>query len=173
MSGRSLIAAAVLASVALVGAYAIAGGGCYEPTPVADPCDSRSWTQPVGAEEIARQFALSALDGAACELGVTREELAAGLATEGARESFAAEQGIEDAELEDAVRAGVVRAIADAEAAGELDQSVAAALAAVASRLPVDEAVAAIENGAELIDDAGGLIEQAGGLLDRAGELLP
>ena len=80
----------------------------------------REWTSPEGAEEIAQQFFLSALDGAACELGVSRETLAAALATEESRQAFAAEQGIDDAELETAVRAGVVRAIDDAEDAGAI-----------------------------------------------------
>ena len=71
----------------LVGAYLAAGGGGYEPTPVADPCAPREWTSPEGVEEIAQQFFLSALDGAACELGVSRETLAAALATEESRRS--------------------------------------------------------------------------------------
>jgi hypothetical protein len=166
MSGRRLVAGAVALSVALVAAYLAAGGSAYEPTVVADPCAPREWRSPDGVEESAEQFALSALDGAACELRVSRETLAVALATPESRAAFAARYGIGDDELEAAVRAGVERAIDDAERAGALGATVADGLRLVAARLPVDEAVALIENADDLFDDAGGL-------LDRAGDLLP
>ena len=166
MSPRGLIAAAAMAAIALPAAYLAAGGGAYEPTPVADPCAAREWTAPEGAEEIAQQFFLSALDGAACELGVSRETLTAALATEESRQEFAAELGIDDAELEVAVRAGVVRAIDDAENADAISPIVADGLRAVASRLPVDEAIG-------LIGDASSFIGDAGGVLGQLGDLIP
>jgi len=166
MSARALVAAAAAAAIALPGIYLAAGGGGYEPTPVADPCAPRAWTDPGGAEEIAQQFFLSALDGAACDLGVSRETLAAALATEESRQAFAAEQGIGDAELEEAVRAGVVRAIDDAEDADAISPIVADGLRAVAERLPVDEAIG-------LIGDASSFIGDAGGVLGQLGELIP
>ena len=170
MSARALVAASVAAAVALVTVYLAAGGGSYEPTPVADPCAPREWTSPDGAEEIAQQFLLSALDGAACELGVSRETVAAALATEGSRQRFAAEQGIDDAELETAVRAGVVRAIDDAEDAGAISSVVASGLRALAERLPVDEAIALFGDAGSVVGDVDGAL---GGLLDQAEGLLP
>jgi hypothetical protein len=163
--GPLLIAAAVVASVLLVGIYLAAGGSNYEPTPVADPCAPREWTAPHSLEEDAQQFLLSALDGAACELGVSREELAAALPTEESRQEFAAEQGIDDAEFEDAVRAGVTRAIDDAQDAGQLNPIVAEGLRAVASNLPVDEAIDLINGASDVFDDASGLLDQLGGLI--------
>ena len=170
MSARALVAASVAAAVALVTVYLAAGGGSYEPTPVADPCAPREWTSPDGAEEIAQQFLLSALDGAACELGVSRETVAAALATEGSRQRFAAEQGIDDAELETAVRAGFVRAIDDAEDAGAISSVVASGLRALAERLPVDEAIALFGDASSVVGDVDGAL---GGLLDQAEGLLP
>ena len=79
--GTVLVLVAVVASLALVGAYFAAGGSSYAPAQVQDPCEPRDWRDPQGIEEIAEQFSLSALDGAACELGVTREALARALAT--------------------------------------------------------------------------------------------
>ena len=166
VSGRVLILAAVGLSTALVVAYLAAGGGDYEPTPVADPCAAREWRDPEGIEESAEQFALSALDGAACELGVSRETLAVALATSESRAEFAAEYGVDEGELEAAVRAGMRRGIDDAEAAGALSPTVAAGLRATAEQVPVDEALAVIE-------DAGRLFEGGGGLVDGVGELLP
>ncbi len=165
MSGRALVGTAAAAATALVVLYLVLGGGSYEPTQIADPCAPREWRDPQGIEESAQQFALSALDGAACELGVSRETLAVALATPESRAEFAAAYGIEDAELEAAVRAGVVRGIDDAEAAGALDPLIAAGLRAVAVRLPVDEAVALIEDGSELFDGAGGIVDEIENLL--------
>ncbi len=165
MSSRALIGAAIALSTGLVVVYLAAGGGSYEPTPIADPCQPREWRDPEGIEESAQQFALSALDGAACELGVSREELAVALGSPEARAEFAAEQGIGEEELEQAVRAGVVRAIDDAEEAGAVSGLVADALRAVGSRLPVDEAVAVIENGGEFLDSAGGVIDDLADLI--------
>ena len=165
MSPKLLVTGAGALSILLAVMYLAAGGGSYEPTPVADPCESRAWTDPGDLEEVAQQFFLSALDGAACDLGVSREALAAGIATDESRREFAAEQGIEDAQLEAAVRAGVVRAIDDAEDAGAISGLVADGLRAVATRLPVDEAVALITGAQDALGDAGGLLDELGGLL--------
>lgn len=166
MSGRRLLAGSAVAAVALVGAYLAAGGADYEPTAVADPCKPREWRSPEGLEETAEQFTLSALDGAACELRVSREALAVALATEEGRRSFAAEYGIDDAELEDAVQAGLGRAVDDAERAGAISPLVATSIRAVVTNLPVDEAIALVNDATELFDDTGGG-------LGRIGELLP
>jgi hypothetical protein len=168
--GRTLIAGAVIAAAILVGAYLAAGGSGYEPTPAADPCLTREWRSPEGIEASAQQFALSALDGAACELGVSREELAVALVSEESRAEFAAEHGISDEELETAVRSGLVRGIDDAEDAGALGPLVADGARAVAERVPVDEAISLIENAQALFGDAGDFL---GGLLDQAGSLIP
>ena len=168
--GRTLVALATLASVALVAAYLAAGGSEYEPTPTADPCSTREWRAPEGIEESAQQFALSALDGAACELGVSREELAVALATEESRAAFAAERGVSDDELESAVRAGLRRGIDEAEAAGALAPIVADGARAVASRLPVNEGIALIEDAGALFGDAGEFLD---GLIEGAESLLP
>ena len=92
------------------------------------------------------------------------------LVSEQSRAEFAATEGIEDEELEQAVRAGVVRGIDDAEAAGALAPIVADGMRAVATRLPVDEAISLIENGGELFADAG---DALGGVIDRIEGILP
>jgi hypothetical protein len=165
VNGKGLVLGALATSAALVIAYLLAGGGDYEPTAVADPCAPREWRDPEGVQEAAQQFALSALDGAACELQVSRETLAVALATPESRAEFAADHGIDDGELEAAVRAGVVRAIDDAERADALAPLVADGLRVVAARLPVDEGIALIEDASELFDGAGGVIDEIGGLL--------
>ena len=64
------------------------------------------------------QVALSALDGAACELGVSREELVLAVRDEDSLDAFAAEHGISREDAERAVTDGLERAIDDAEEAG-------------------------------------------------------
>jgi hypothetical protein len=173
MSGRLLVGAATGLSTLLVVVYLAAGGGRYAPTPVADPCQPRAWTSPDDLAEDAQQFFLSALDGAACELGVSREQLAAGLATEESRRQLAAEQGISDVELAVAIRAGLGRAIDDAERADVISPLVADGMRAVAARLPVEEAIALIGGAGDVFDGAGGVLDNLGGLLDQAGGLIP
>ena len=170
--GRLLVGAAALASAILVLAYLAAGGASYEPAQVRDPCEPRQWRSPEGLQEAAEQFTLSALDGAACELRVSREALARGLATAESRRRFAERYGIDDAQLEAALQAGLVRAIDDAEAAGALSPLVAIPLREVASRLPVEAAIELYDDARPLFDDAAGLLEQLPGLLEGAG-LLP
>lgn len=162
VGGRALIAIALGAAAMLAATYLALGGAEYAPSAVADPCAPREWREPGGVEEAAEQFTLSALDGAACELRVTRETLALALATPESRQRFAAEYGIEDAELEAAVRAGLLRAIDDAEDAGALPSLVAGPARELATRIPVDEAIA-------LIEDARDLFERGGGLLGTLG----
>ena len=117
-----LLVAVVISSLALVGGYLALGGGTYQPTEVANPCEPRTpAAEPEGTDEVVQQLAISALDGAACELRVTREDLLAALADPERRELFLDENRISDAALEAAVRAGLDRAYDDAVAAGRLD----------------------------------------------------
>lgn len=177
LGATALIAAAAVASLLLVGTYLALGGSSYEPAAVEDPCDPRPWRSPDGVEASAEQFALSALDGAACELQVTRETLAVALATDESRQRFAAEYGIDDARLEQAVRAGLVRAVDDAEAADALSPLVAGPLREVAARIPVEKGIELIEDARVVFEDVGSLLKRGGDLLqqvqDALGEILP
>ena len=113
------------AVAAVIGTYAALGGGSYEPTPVADPCRMRDWRDPGGLQEVLEQVALSALDGAACELGVSREELVLALEDDESLDAFAARHGISREDAEQAVSDGLSRAVDDAEEAGALSGFVA------------------------------------------------
>ena len=113
-----LVALGAVAVVVLP--YVALGGATFEPTPVADPCETREWRDPGGLQEALEQVALSALDGAACELGVTREDLVLAIRDEDALDAFAAEHGIVRADAVRAVHDGLQRAIDDAEEGGAL-----------------------------------------------------
>ncbi|MGH2669124.1 MAG: hypothetical protein ACRDH5_08430, partial [bacterium] len=66
-----------------------------------------------------------ALDGAACELGVSREELVLAVRDEASLDAYAAEHGVSRADAERAVQTGLERAVDDAEEAGALPGFVA------------------------------------------------
>ena len=120
MKGLLAVGLALAASVAVAGSYAALGGGSYEPTPVADPCTVRDWRNPHDLETVLEQVVLSALDGAACTLGVSREELVLALRDEDAFEEFANDRGLSAEDAEAAIREGLERAIDEAEAADAL-----------------------------------------------------
>jgi hypothetical protein len=163
--GFLLVIGAIVASMVLVGAYLAAGGSSYEPKKVQDPCEPREWTNPQGIGEIANQFSISALDGAACQLGVSRETLARALATPEARERFTERYGITDEKLARAIRAGLLRAVDDAEEAGALSPLLAVPLRQTLQRIPLDEAI-------EIINDAQGLLSDVESFLGPAGDIL-
>jgi hypothetical protein len=133
------------ASVALVATYLALGGASYAPARVADPCAPRDWRNPGDVEEVAEQIVLSALDGAACELGVSREETVLAFESRDSLRRFAREQGVSDDELERIVHAALVRAIDDADDADAIPSTVARILRAVATRVPVDELLELLE----------------------------
>jgi hypothetical protein len=112
-----LLAAMGAVAVVLL-AYLALGGGAYEPTPVADPCASRELPQPDDLQTTLELVVLSAVDGAACDLGVSREDLVLALRDEESLDAFATEHGISRADAERAVEEGVDRALQDAEQAG-------------------------------------------------------
>jgi hypothetical protein len=131
----------VVAALALVVAYLALGGASYAPAEVADPCATRDWRDPQGLAEVGEQIVLSGLDGAACELGVSREEMVLALANSDSRERFVREHGISDQRLEQLVRDGLMRAIADAEEADALNSTIADILRGLVRTIPVDELV--------------------------------
>ena len=168
--GQLLVGGAIFAAVALVGIYLAAGGSSYTPEKTQDPCKHRAWRNPEGLQQIAEQFSLSALDGAACELGVSRETLARALATRESRERFTQRYGIDDAQLAKAVRAGLLRAVDDAENAGALNPLLATPLRTTLRNIPLDQAIELINNAESLLNNVQEFLGPAQGLLEQ---LLP
>jgi hypothetical protein len=139
------IAWSVAAALALVVTYLALGGASYAPAKVADPCATRDWREPQGLAEVGEQIVLSGLDGAACELGVSREEMVLALANRDSREQFAREHGISDQRLEELVRDGLMRSIDDAVEADALNPTIANILRGLVRSVPVDELVDLLE----------------------------
>jgi hypothetical protein len=160
VSGRTLIAGSIVASAALVVTFLALGGSSYAPASVRDPCKPRPWPKTSGIQDTAQQFTLSALDGTACELHVSRETLVLALATPAGRNRFA-----DDPRLESAVRAGLERAIDDGERAGAIDPVIANGLRELARHAPVDEVVGLIRDASPIFGDIGGLLNGLRGFL--------
>jgi hypothetical protein len=170
LRAQVLVGTAIVLSLALVGVYLAAGGDSYAPEKSQDPCKHRAWSNPESLSEIANQFSISALDGAACQLGVTRETLARALASPEARERFADRYGIDEAKLARAVRAGLLRAIDDAEEAGALSPLILGPLRGTIEDIPLDQAIELINNADSLLGNVQSFLGPAGDLLE---EFLP
>ena len=168
--GRLLIGGSIAAALILVGVYLAAGGSSYTPEKTQDPCQQRPWRDPEGLQEIAEQFSLSAMDGAACELGVTRETLAQALATPEGRERFRERFGIDDAKLATAIRAGLLRAVTDAEDAGALSPLLGGPLRTTVEEVPLDQAIELVQDASSAFGTFQDFLGPAGDLLE---ELLP
>ena len=153
---------ALAASIGLIAVYVAFGGGSYTPAATADPCQVRDESV-LEQRGVFEGIALSALDGAACELHVSREELTLALADEQATENFAAAHDIDSEAIDDAVRAGLERAVDDAAAAGKIDGLQETILRQIARYAPVGPAIDGLQ---ALSDDDSvqGLIEELGGL---------
>jgi len=108
--------AALAASAALIGSYAALGGASYKPTPVASPCTERAWRNPDGLEATVEQVVLTALDGAACSLGVSREDLVLALRSRSSLEAFAHQHHISQADAARSIRDGLDHALDQADA---------------------------------------------------------
>ena len=112
------LVACVAVAVALAGSYVALGGTSYEPTPVADPCAPRPARETSGTGERVEVVLLAAADETACELGVSREDLVLALRSVDELEELADREGRSRDELEDALRAGLVRAVDEAQERG-------------------------------------------------------
>jgi hypothetical protein len=164
---RVLVSGAIVAAIVLVGIYLAAGGSSYAPAKTQDPCEHRPWRNPEGLQQIAEQFSLSALDGAACQLGVSRETLARALATPESRERFTDRYDIDEAQLARAIRAGLLRAVDDAEEAGALNPLLAVPLREALKSIPLDQAIELINNAESLLDNVQSFLGPAQGLLEQ------
>jgi hypothetical protein len=167
MRSRVLVIGAVVTSLVLVGAYLAAGGSSYEPEHVQNPCKPRPWSNPQSLGEIANQFTISALDGAACQLGVSREALARALATPEGRKRFSEKYGIDDEKLAKAIRAGLLRAVDDAEEAGALSPILAVPLRETLQHIPLKEAIEIIQNAKQLLANVENFLGPASGIIEQ------
>jgi hypothetical protein len=135
------------AGIALVAVYLVLVGASYVPSAVANPCTPRPWTNPQDASQVAQQLVLSALDGAACDLHVSREELTLALRSQSALEQFTHDHGLGADSVAEALRGGALRAVDDAQRANALSTLRAFLLRTALETVPVDRLVQLLQSG--------------------------
>jgi hypothetical protein len=141
------LAAAVLIAIELAN-----GALDYGEPAVADPCEPREAFPGEGFQASIQRIVLDGLDGAACELNTTREELVLAFDPELGRD---VEWDRET--LERAVRSGLLEAIDDAEARDSIGGLEARIMREVVERAPIDWL---IRGGTTLADLFGGLFDR-------------
>jgi len=148
---RSALALVVCAaaSVTLVGAYSALGDSAPA-VPIVDPCVPREWRATSGVEAAIEQIVLSTADGAACELGVSREELLLALGSGSDLDSFAAENDITRSDAESAIRKGLDGAIGDAEQADAIGAGTARLLRQISENFPIGILLTVLGNAADV-----------------------
>jgi hypothetical protein len=156
--GSATLAVAISVSLALIGTYLALGGASYKPVGVADPCKPRPIEKPQGGGEVLQQVALSALDGAACELGVSREDLTLALSNRNSRNRFLRKHRVTDEAFEQVLRAGLLRAVDDARRVDALSDLEASIIRAAIERLPIGVVIDVLERSSgrsvlDLFDD--------------------
>ncbi|HEX8086163.1 MAG TPA: hypothetical protein VF529_17855 [Solirubrobacteraceae bacterium] len=129
---RALLAAAA-AAMLLVGSYVALGGGGYDVDSPPDPCDRVASHARPGITGAAERVGLNALNGAACELGVSRERLVLMLSGE-----VEPPEGLTDDERAAAFRTGLHKAVDEEERAGRIGGTEAFLLRAAIDIAPVD-----------------------------------
>jgi len=133
-----VIAGVVVALVVcLVGAELGAGAGTFAEREYVDPCHAPAdpFPQGSGIDGTLQRISLSAIDGAACHLGTSREELILSLDDSGA---FGGKVKWTRQTLSDALEAGLVQAIDDADHRNTLPAFAATALKFLAKHAPID-----------------------------------
>jgi hypothetical protein len=145
--GTAWLLAVAVAAATLVGCYVLAGGAGYKPAATPDPCRPLHWPSINGTSQLAQQVTLSALSGAACTLGVSREELTLAFADRGRLDQFARDHGFSRSRIDDAARAGLDRAIDDGRRSGAINTAEALVLRLAAAAAPIDRLIAYVRQG--------------------------
>jgi hypothetical protein len=138
-----LAAALVVAGATLIAVELALGARDYGRVELTPACSAPPpQLEGGGFDRTTQRIVLAALNRAACELGTTREELVLSLSPRtGSRYG-----SWSDEQLEQALRAGLVRAVDDARARGELGSVEARVLRELAERAPVGLILEAAEH---------------------------
>jgi hypothetical protein len=152
LQGLVALAALGVAASVLIAVELANGALDYGELDVADPCEPRETFPGEGFEATVQRIVLDGLDGAACELNTTREELVLSVDPDLGRD---VEWDRET--LERAVRSGLLEAIDDAEERDSIGGLEARLLRAVVERAPLDWL---IQGGSSLADLLGGIFDR-------------
>jgi hypothetical protein len=171
--GYTALAALAAAAVALIAVELANGARSFGESLARDPCTAQAAYPGEGLDATVQRIVLDGLNGAACELGVSREELVLSLEPEVAPEEIPWDR----ATIERAVRAGLLRAVEDAERRGDIGNVTALVLRELVERAPIDFLIQGGEEIADIVErvqdlDLGDLAEaledlDLGDLLDQ------
>jgi hypothetical protein len=131
------IVVALLAAVLALVAVEFGKGAAEEPGPkLVNPCHARTPRSGSGLDATVQRIVLDGLDGAACRLHTTREELVLSLAPEtGVRRRWS------DHTIEVALRAGMLRAVDEADRRGDIPGFATPFVRQLVERAPLDKLV--------------------------------
>jgi hypothetical protein len=130
----AVLAALIVGVGALIAIEFANGATDYGTLEREDPCTAQDDFSGGGLDATLQRIALSGLNGAACELGVTREELVLSFSPSVAPKEIK----WDEATVERAVRKGMLKAVDDAEERGSLPGIAALLLREVIERAPID-----------------------------------
>ena len=150
--GLLVLGALGLAALVLIAVELRHGALDYGESKVADPCEPREAFPGDGFDATVQRIVLDGLDGAACELHTTREELVLSIDP-----ALGRDVDWNQETLERAVRSGLDEAIDDAEARDDIGGLEARILREVVERAPLDWL---IQGGSSLLDQFGGLFDR-------------
>lgn len=148
MTARRIVGVLLAVTVLLLALELAVGAADYGRSKARNPCAPREPFPGSGLDAAVQRVVLNGLDGAACELHATREDLVLSLSPRTGKHIR-----WDEATIERAVRSGLRRAVDDAEARGTLGGTEAAILRAAIDRLPIQ---LLLEGGGSLRD----LLEQ-------------
>lgn len=130
-----VLVALLLAGVALV-AVELGLGALEEPSPkIANPCQPREGPTG-GLDATVQRIVLDGLDGAACRLHTTREELVLSIGG-----GSLAPRHWDEHTIEVALRAGMLRSVNAAEQRGDVPGFLAPTLRRLVERLPLEQLI--------------------------------
>ena len=132
-----LVVALLTASVVLAGVE-LAKGALNEPSPkLADPCRPREGRTGGGIDATIQRIVLDGLDGAACRLRTTREELVLSLGGNG----LGVSRRWDEHTIEVALRAGLLRSVDEAERRGDIPSPLAPLVRGLIERAPLERLI--------------------------------
>ena len=127
---------ALLTAVLALVAVELATGAAREPSPrLANPCHPREG-RTGGLDATVQRIVLDGLDGAACRLHATREELVLSLAP-----GTGVKRRWDEHTIEVAIRSGMLRAVDDAERRGDIPGFAAPLLRRLVEAAPIDQLI--------------------------------
>lgn len=136
LKGAAGVLVGLLAAAVILVAVELGMGAIDTGSTVANPCKPRAPFPGGGIDATIQRVVLNGLDGAACRLHTTREELVLSLRSGGSGRVHFGKQKIEVA-----VRAGLLRAVDDAERRGDIPGFVAPIARRVIRTAPIDKLV--------------------------------